>query len=74
MLLPLLLSTSAALYRGASKAAAARDEGAKEDGGREGSGVGAGLVRALSFLPKGIWVGIGIVWCYWIFSAQLGLF
>lgn len=67
LLLPLLLSTSAALYRGASKVA--KETGRGEDSG----GLGAGALRgALSALPKGMWFGIGAVWCYWITSTQLG--
>ena len=58
LLLPLILSTSAALYRGAVKAKKS-----------EGTGFG----RAFGFLPPGIWVGIGLVWAYWA-ASQAGVF
>ena len=67
MLLPLLLSTSAALYRGAIKAA--REA---EVRGEAKAGVGAVVMDTLGALPKGMWAGIGLVWLYWT-ATQLGL-
>lgn len=61
LLLPLILSTSAALYRGAMKAKKS-----------ESTGFDA-LGRAFGFLPPGIWVGIGLVWAYWT-ASQAGVF
>lgn len=61
LLLPLILSTSAALYRGAMKAKKSES---------------TGLVvwrRAFGFLPPGIWLGIGLVWAYWS-ASQAGVF
>ena len=66
LLLPLVLSTSAALYRGWTKRS--RREA--------GEGVGtptSGLLDALRGLPPGMWVGIGLVWAYWT-STQIGIF
>jgi hypothetical protein len=56
-----ILSTSAALYRGAMKAKKS-----------ESTGFDA-LGRAFGFLPPGIWVGIGLVWAYWT-ASQAGVF
>jgi hypothetical protein len=62
LLLPLVLSTSAALYRGAMKA-----KKSSESTGFEALG------RAFGFLPPGIWAGIGLVWAYWT-ASQAGVF
>ena len=62
LLLPLVLSTSAALYRGAMKA-----KKSSECTGFEALG------RAFGFLPPGIWAGIGLVWAYWT-ASQAGVF
>jgi hypothetical protein len=62
LLLPLVLSTSAALYRGAMKA-----KKSTESTGFEALG------RAFGFLPPGIWAGIGLVWAYWT-ASQAGVF
>lgn len=61
LLLPLVLSTSAALYRGAMKAKKAESAGFEA------------LGRAFGFLPPGIWAGIGLVWAYWT-ASQAGVF
>jgi hypothetical protein len=66
LLLPLLLSTSAALYRGSKAARKAKEEGVVEEG------VGPGALRALSALPIAFWVGIGAVWLYWT-ATQIGI-
>jgi hypothetical protein len=63
LLLPLVLSTSAALYRGAAKAA-------RERGEALGPGV---FVDGVRNLPAGMWVGIASVWAYWA-AEQLGAF
>tara|TARA_B110000977_G_scaffold126019_1_gene161227 strand:+ start:1309 stop:1731 length:423 start_codon:yes stop_codon:yes gene_type:complete len=59
LLLPLVLSTSAALYRGAKKA--------KKDWAENG------LIKAFAVLPPGMWVGIGLVWAHWT-ASQVGVF
>ena len=61
LLLPLVLSTSAALYCGAMKAKKAESAGFEA------------LGRAFGFLPPGIWAGIGLVWAYWT-ASQAGVF
>ena len=75
LLLPLVLSTSAALYRSASKVA--NENGHGGDNGGDGDGGGSGglaiLLGAFGVLPKGMWVGIGMVWAYWI-STQPDIF
>ena len=58
LLLPLVLSTGAALYRGWSKA--------RSTSGEE-------RANPLAALPPGMWLGIGGVWCYWL-ASQSGVF
>jgi hypothetical protein len=61
LLLPLLLSTSAALYRGATK-----------DTKKQGT-ENADATTTFQLLPPGMWLGIGAVWAYWT-ASQAGVF
>ena len=61
LLIPLVVSTSAALYRGAMKAKT--NEGTKTFDFR----------KTFEALPTGMWVGIGAVWAYWT-ASQAGIF